>query len=110
MEPIQNRKLIDARSEKDAPQPGTAVGERRQSRALGAPDHRIEATADQRRGIRVGFGDSTEDLPSSGHRLGVADPDLQVPLVLLAAPDEGGVQGHHDGLGRRCRFGWRRRR
>jgi hypothetical protein len=38
MELIENRKPVDASFEKDTPQPGAAVGERRRRRALGAPD------------------------------------------------------------------------
>jgi hypothetical protein len=87
MEPIQDRQPIDASIEKNAPQPGTAVSEGGQRRTLG-PSNRVEAAADQRRGIRVGLGDSAEDLPLSGRRLDIADPDLQMPLATLAAPDE----------------------
>ena len=98
MEPVQDWQPIDASVEKNAPQSGTAVGERRQRRALGASDS-VEAAADQRSEVRVGLGDGAEDLPSSGRRLDIADPDLQVPLAVLAAPDEGRIQGHHDRLG-----------
>src|SRR3954451_7592348 len=46
VEPVKDREPIDAGVEKDAPQPGTAVGERRQRRALGASCG-LEAAADQ---------------------------------------------------------------
>src|SRR3954452_15832625 len=54
MKPVEDREPIDASVEKDAPQPGTAVGERRQRRALGPPD-RIEAAADQYSEVRLGL-------------------------------------------------------
>src|SRR5215210_8108468 len=46
MEPVEYRKPRDASVEKNAPQPGTAIGKRRQRCAFGPPD-RIEAVADQ---------------------------------------------------------------
>jgi hypothetical protein len=69
------------------PQPGTAVGEGRQHRHLGASDS-IEAAADQGCEIRAGLRDRTEHLPASRRRFDIADPDLQVPLAGLATPDE----------------------
>jgi hypothetical protein len=93
-------------SVEDAPQSGTAVGERRRRRALGVSD-RVEAAADQRRAVRVGPGDGAEGLPLSARRLDIADPDLQVPLAGLAAADEGRTQGHHDRRGGGRRFGRR---
>ncbi len=75
---------------KDAPQPGTAVGERGQRRALGASCG-LEAAADQCSEVRLGLGDGAEDLPPSGCRLDIADPDLQVPLAVLAAADGSGL-------------------
>src|SRR3954454_2153648 len=98
MKPVEDRKSLDASVEKNAPQPGTAVGKRRQHCALGPPD-RIEAAADQACEIRVGLGDGAENLPSSARRLDSADPDLQVPLAGPATPNEGRIQGHHDRLG-----------
>ena len=59
----------------------------------------LEAAADQGSEVRLGLGDGAEDLPPSGRRLGIADPDLQVPLAGPATPDEGRIQGHHDRLG-----------
>src|SRR3954470_24085440 len=88
MEPVEYRKPRDASVEKNAPQPGTAVGKRRQHCALGPPD-RIEATADQACEIRVGLRHGAEDLPPSARRLDIADPNLQPPLAGLATPNEG---------------------
>src|SRR3954464_6852241 len=62
MKPVEYRKPRDASVEKNAPQPGTAVGKRRQHCALGPPD-RIEAAADQACEIRVGLRHGAEDLP-----------------------------------------------
>ena len=98
MKPVEYRKPLDASVEKNAPQPGTAVGKRRQRCALGPPD-RIKAAADQACEIRVGLRYGTEDLPSSARRLDIADPNLQPPLAGLATPNEGRIQGHHDRLG-----------
>src|SRR4051795_7999268 len=64
MKPVEDRKSLDASVEKNAPQPGTAVGKRRQRCALGPPD-RIEAAADQACEIRVDLRHGAEDLPSS---------------------------------------------
>src|SRR4051794_23770749 len=98
MKPVEDRKPLDASVEKKAPQPGTAIGKRRQRCALGPPD-RIEAAADQACEIGVGLRYGAEDLPSSARRLDIADPDLQVPLAGPATPNEGRIQGHHDRLG-----------
>src|SRR5215213_7718682 len=88
MKPVEYRKPRDASVEKNAPQPGTAVGKRRQHCALGPPD-RIEAAADQAYEIRVGLRHGAEDLPPSARRLDIADPNLQLPLAGLATPNEG---------------------
>src|SRR3954469_18216668 len=88
VEPVEYREPLDASVEKNAPQPETAVGKRRQRCALGPPD-RIKAAADQCSEIRVGLCHGAEDLPSSARRLDIADPDLEVPLAGLAAADEG---------------------
>src|SRR6185436_13505714 len=67
MKPVEYRKPLNASVEKNAPQPGTAVGKRRQRCALGPPD-RIKAAADQACEIRVSLRYGTEDLPSSARR------------------------------------------
>ena len=107
VKPVQDREFRDASVEEDAPQPGAAVGERGQYRVLCPPD-RVEVAADQRHEIRVGLRHGAEDLPSSCRRLDIADPDFQVPLAVLAAADEGRIQGHRDRLDRSCRFEGRR--
>src|SRR4051794_3553873 len=96
VEPVEYRKPRDASVEKNAPQPGTAIGKRRQHCALSPPD-RIEA--DQACEIRVGLRHGAEALPPAARRLDIADPNLQVPLAGPATPDEGRIQGHHDRLG-----------
>src|SRR4051794_17102056 len=88
MKPVEYRKPRDASVEKNAPQPGTAVGKRRQHCALGPPDP-IEAAADQACEIRVGLRHGAEDLPPAACRLDIADPNLQLPLAGLATPNEG---------------------
>ena len=88
MKPVEYRKPLDAGVEKNAPQPGTAVGKRGQHCALGAPD-RIEVAADQACEIRVGLRHGAEDLPPAARRLDIADPNLQLPLAGPAAPNEG---------------------
>jgi hypothetical protein len=88
VEPVEYRKPRDASVEKNAPQPETAVGKRRQRCALGPPDY-IKAAADQACEIRVGLRYGAEDLPSSARRLDIADPNLQLPLASLATPNEG---------------------
>src|SRR3954466_12922443 len=98
MKPVEYRKPLDASVEKNAPQPGTAVGKRRQRCALGPPD-RIEAAADQACEIRVGLRHGAEDLPPSARRLDIADPNLQLPLAGLATPNEGRIQGAPSGAG-----------
>src|SRR5215217_784121 len=91
VEPVEYRKPLDASVEKNAPQPGTAVGKRRQHCALGPPDP-IEAAADQACEIRVGLRYGAEDLPSSAGRLDIADSNLQLPLAGLATPNKGRIQ------------------
>jgi hypothetical protein len=64
------------------------AGEGFQYRVLGSPD-RVEAPADQHFDARSGLGNGGENLPPTKHRFNIADPDIQMPLVVLAAPDEG---------------------
>ena len=58
------------------------------NRVLGSPD-RVEAPADQHFDVRIGFGNGAENRPPTKLRFDIADPDLQMPLVVLAGPDEG---------------------
>ena len=77
----------DPGSGQNGPQSGAAVGERGQPRAIGSADC-LQASADQRGDVGLGPGDSAEHLPGSLGRLDVADANLQVPLAVVAAPDE----------------------
>ena len=61
----------------------------------------VETPADQYLDIRIGFRDGTENLSCNGFRSDVVNPDLQVTLPVLTAPDEGGIQGDRDRR-RRC--------
>jgi hypothetical protein len=105
VEPIKKRRRGDAGVRENAPKSRTAVGESDQSRMLGAPDS-VEVSVDQHLQVRFGFGDGTENLPSTKFRFNIADAYLKMPLRFLATPDEGRIQGHHDS-GRR--YFWPRR-
>ncbi len=72
---------------------------------LGAPDS-VKVPVDQYLQVRFGFGDGTENLPSTEFRFDIADTHFKMPLHILATPDEGRIQGHHD-CG--CRYFWPRR-
>jgi hypothetical protein len=98
VEPVEKRRPGDAGVGKNAPKSGTTVGEGGQRRVLGAPDS-VEAPVDQHFDIRCGFGDGTENLTTTGFRVDIADAHLQMPLAVLTAPSEGGIQGH-DNRGR----------
>ena len=64
----------------------------------------VRPTASRLRRIRPArsvsvFATAPKTCRPSARRLDIADPDLQVPLAVLATPDEGRIQGHHDRLG-----------
>ena len=102
VEPVEHRRLGDTGISQNAPQAGAPVGERGQHRVLGSPDG-VEAAADQHFDVRIGFGDGAENLPPASLRFNIADPHLQMPLAVLAAADEGRIQGHGDRRSRRIR-------
>jgi hypothetical protein len=99
MEPIRNRWRDHTGVGQNGPQTGTAVGERDQLRLVGAAD-RLQVAADQHRDVGLGPRDSAEHWPASVLRLDVADANLQVSFAVVAAANEGRIQG--DGDGRRC--------
>ena len=86
MEPIQKRQVSDARVGENSAKAGTAIGEGCQRRLLGAPDG-VEVPVDQCLDVRFGFGDRTENLPSTAFRFDVTDTYLEVALAGLATPD-----------------------
>ena len=88
-------RLGDAGIDQDRAQPGTAVGERRQL-GVGGLANLFEATLDQRFDRRIGLCDRGEHLTGFMGRLDVAQTDLQMPLALLAAANEGRVQDQGD--------------
>ena len=88
VEPVEHRRRGDAGVGQDAPEPGAAVGEGGQRRVPGPADG-VEGAVDQRPNVRVGLRDSAENLSSAGLCFDIADPDLEVPLAVLAAADEG---------------------
>ena len=88
VEPVEHRRRGDAGVGQDAPEPGTAVGEGGQRRVPGPADG-VEGAADQRPNVCVGLRDCAENLSSAGLCFDIADPDLEVPLAVLAAADEG---------------------
>jgi hypothetical protein len=59
--------------------------------------------ADQHLDVRIGFGNSAENLSPAGLRFNIADAYLQMPLAVLTAADEGRIQGHGDRRSRRIR-------
>ena len=65
---------------------------------MGLRDH-VEASAELLRDVRTRLGHSNENLPPARLRFDIADDDLQMPLAVLAAPDEGRIQARID---RRC--------
>src|SRR4051794_33520283 len=88
VEPVEYRRCGDAGVGQDAPEPGAAVGEGGQRRVPGPADG-VEGAADQRPNVRVDLRDGAENLSSAGFCFDIADPDLEVPLAVLAAVDEG---------------------
>jgi hypothetical protein len=59
--------------------------------------------ADQDFDICIGFGNGTENLPTTSLRFDIADPNLQMPLAILTAANERRVQGRRN---RRRRQFW----
>src|ERR1700733_143912 len=74
-------------------------------RDLRAPDS-VKVPVDQHLQVRFGFGDGTENLPSTEFRFDIADTHFKMSLGFLATPNEGRILGHHD---RGCRYFWPRR-
>ena len=95
MEPVQDRRVRDAGLGQDGPHAGAAVGERGQLGVAGAT-HGVEGAPDQRHDVGAGVREGAEQLPAAPGRLGVADPHLQVPFALVAAPDERCIQAEGD--------------
>jgi hypothetical protein len=85
-------------------QAGTTVSECGHRGVCGSAD-RLKASPDQHRDIRIGLGDGAEDLPPTIRRLDVANANLQMAFVVMAAADERRV--HRDSDRRRGddRFG-----
>ena len=47
--------------------------------------------------LRIGGdGNGTENLPATTFRFDIANPDLEMPLAVLTAPNECRIQGHSD--------------
>ena len=95
VEPVRDRRLRDAGIGQNRSQAGTTVGERGHLGVGGSAD-RLEASPDQHRNVGVGPCDGAEDLPPSVGCLDVADANLQMPFAVVAAADEGRVQGDGD--------------
>ena len=70
--------------------------------SLGSADG-VEVLPDQPFDVRLGFRDGAENLTATGFRFDIANPHLEVTLSVLAAPDEGGIQGDRDRRRRRFR-------
>ena len=96
---VQNRRFQDARTGQNTPQAGTTIGKGGQHGVL-VPTNRIEMPPDQPFDVRPGFRNAAENLTATARRFNIANPHLEMTLVVLAAPDEGGLHGHRD---RRCR-------
>jgi hypothetical protein len=88
VEPVEARRLGDAGLDQDRAQPGTAIGEGSQLGISRLADI-DKAALDQYLDRSVGSGDGGEDLTAAVRRLDIAKADFEMPLVLLAAPDEG---------------------
>src|SRR3954467_11455508 len=58
-------------------------------RRVPGPADGVGGAADQRPNVRVGLRDGAENLSSAGLCFDITDPDLEVPLAVLAAADEG---------------------
>jgi hypothetical protein len=100
MKPVENRRLGDTSIDENAPKPWTTIGEGRQVGAFNSSDG-VEAPAYQRLDVRVGFRDGAENQSTTGLRLDVANPHLQMTFSILATSDEHGIQGDRD-CRRRC--------
>jgi hypothetical protein len=88
VKPIERRRRFDAGIDQHGAQPGTAVGEGSQLGISRLADI-DKAALDQYLDRSVGSGDGGEDLTAAVRRLDIAKADFEMPLVLLAAPDEG---------------------
>jgi hypothetical protein len=102
MEPVKSWRFGDTGIGENASKSRTSIREGRQFGAFCSADG-VEAPVDQYLDVCVGLGDSAENLSATGLRFDIANPHLQVTLPILAAPDEGGVQGDSDRRGHRFR-------
>ena len=98
---VENWQFADAGIGENTPQAGTTISEGRQSGFFGPADG-IETAADQNVDVRAGSGDGSKNLTATRRRLGIAEPDFEVTLAVLAATNESGV--HRDRNRRRRRF------
>jgi hypothetical protein len=103
VEPVEARRGRDTGIDQDRAQPGTAIGEGGNPGLLYLTNLG-KAALDQRRDRGVGFGDRGKDLPGSTRCLDIAEPDFEMALALLTAPDEGRVQRQGDRRGGGCRL------
>src|SRR5713101_2423008 len=92
VEPVRDRRRVDAGLGQNRTQTGTAVGERRQCGVAGSAD-RLKVSPDEHCDVSVGLRDSAEYLPATIGCLDIANANLQMPLAIVAATDEGCVQG-----------------
>jgi hypothetical protein len=99
VEPVRDRRRGDAGLGQNRTQSATTIGERRQCGVGGSAD-RLEISLDERRDVSVRIRDRAEYLPGATGCLGIANANLQMALAMVAATDEGRVQG--DGDRRRC--------
>src|ERR1019366_5156502 len=101
MEPVQDRRIIDARIGENTSKAWTTVGKGGQRSVLRSADG-VEVPADQHCDGSFGSGDGAENLAPTSLRFNIANSYLQMTLSVLATSDEGGIQGDRDR--RRPRF------
>src|SRR5258708_8822742 len=101
MEPVQDRRIVDAGIGENTSKAWTTVGKGGQRGVLRSADG-VEVPADQHRDVRFGSGDGAENLAPASVRFNVANSYLQMTFSVLATSNEGGIQGDRDR--RRPRF------
>src|SRR5882757_2866052 len=101
MEPVQDRRIVDAGIDENTSKAWTTVGKGGQRGVLRSANG-VEVPADQHRGVRFGSGDGAENLARASLRFNIANSYLQMTFSVLATSNEGGIQSDRDC--RRLRF------
>jgi hypothetical protein len=89
------QQIDDAGVGENASKSRATIGESSQ-RCILCPTDSVEVPVDQYLDFRFSSGDGAENLSGFGFHFDIADMHLEMPLAVLATPDEGRIQRDHD--------------